>query len=173
MTTEYSLINGERMRYCSKCRKYSINVDNKHWREMDYTEGYKREQSSLDAEFNYGMCSECKKTYFKERKSEAIENRKRKQSIKKKRHLYNEIVKRDINISILRNKQNITAREACIAVSCKPAQNYLTHILETNLNLKLNFSNDELKRRIVLIEKRAFKLNKTILPTKQSFQKLR
>ena len=92
------------------------------------------------------------------------ENRNRKESIREERSFYNNIVKRDINISLLKNKPNITAKEACIAVSCEPAQKYLKYILESNPTLKFNHSKEELKRRVIQIEKKAFEKNITIIP---------
>ena len=99
-----------------------------------------------------------------ERQKHLTARKKEKEHIRNERSFYNKIVKRDINISLLKNKQNITAKEACIAVSCEPAQNYLNYILETNPGLKLNFSKEELKKRLLMLEKRAFKECKIIIP---------
>lgn len=92
------------------------------------------------------------------------ERRKYNESIRNKRSFYNQIVKRDINISLLKNKQTITSKAACIAIQCKPAQNYLDYILETNPTLKFHFSKDELKKKIISIEKIAYNIKKIILP---------
>lgn len=93
-----------------------------------------------------------------------MERRKEKESIKKNRSFYNEIIKRDVNISLLKNKTNITAKEACIAVSCEPAQKYLDYILESNPTLKFKFSKEELRKRVIQLEKKAFENNKMIVP---------
>ncbi len=98
------------------------------------------------------------------RSSVRTERREEKESIKKNRSFYNEIIKRDVNISLLKNMTNITAKEACIAVSCEPAQKYLDYILESNPTLKFKFSKEELRKRVIQLEKKAFENNKMIVP---------